>query len=195
MSDPEKKMGESFPSKLEDLEKRSIRLMKDPLKRCKKSYSPEMLSKRCRTEAGQGIPGVSNFTEIKSVSTGSAKRHNLEKENGEFAKVPKIDERCTVTECQYGKAVRKSFVFLKNNIIYEDLQDALRQQDIVSEIEEAEYVCQKQSRQSMCEKLIKHIIKKKRCTVFTELMETKSKFIFERIFEACKQIQEDDAEK
>ncbi|XP_062571659.1 uncharacterized protein LOC134233692 [Saccostrea cucullata] len=91
--------------------------------------------------------------------------------------------------CPDELAVRNSFVFLKDNIIYEDLQDELRQEGIVNEKEEDTYVCERPCRQSKCERLIKHIIRKKRCKIFIELMSRKSCFVAKKIIEARKQVE------
>ncbi|XP_061164251.1 uncharacterized protein LOC133173280 [Saccostrea echinata] len=96
-------------------------------------------------------------------------------------------------ECLDELAVRKSFVFLKDNIIYEVLQDDLRQECLVSEKEEEEYVCNKPNRQSTCERLIKHIIKKKRCEKFINLMNRKTCHVHvaKKLMEARKHIEEE----
>ncbi|XP_062578629.1 uncharacterized protein LOC134240555, partial [Saccostrea cucullata] len=91
--------------------------------------------------------------------------------------------------CSDELAVRKSFVFLKDNIIYEDLRDDLIQEGIVSEKEEDAYVCEKNNMRSKRERLIKFIIRKKRCQIFIELLSRKSVFVAKKIIEARKQVE------
>lgn len=64
-------------------------------------------------------------------------------------------------------------MFLKENIIYQSLQDDLKQRDLLSGREEDDYVCKTHNRYTKCEKLVKLIIKKKRCKEFVDLMNKK----------------------
>lgn len=67
-------------------------------------------------------------------------------------------------------AVRRLFVFIKENIDFESLQDELIQRELLHEKEKEDYIYKTKSKHFWNEKLIKLIIKKRRCKEFIEFI-------------------------
>lgn len=70
------------------------------------------------------------------------------------------------TECLDALAVRRLFVFMKENLNFESLQDELIQRKLLHEKEREDYVCKTMSKHFWIEKLVKLIIKNRRCKEF-----------------------------
>lgn len=75
-------------------------------------------------------------------------------------------------------AVRKSFVFLKDSLNFEDLKDELIQEHLITNKEIEDFI----GRQFKSERLIKLLIRKKRCQKFISFIKMSShKQIIEKI--------------
>lgn len=83
------------------------------------------------------------------------------------------------------EAVRKAFGFIKENLMFDILQDELVQRKLLLENERDDYVCKDGSSHFINDRLIKLIIKKKRCKEFVELLGEMPchKTIFDKILE------------
>lgn len=81
--------------------------------------------------------------------------------------------------------VRKAFRFIKENLMFEILQDELVQRTLLLENESNDYVCKDGSSHFINDRLIKLIIKKERCKQFVELLGEMPchKTIFDKILE------------
>lgn len=73
-------------------------------------------------------------------------------------------------ECLDALAVRRLFVFMKENLDFESLQDELIQRELLHEKEKEDYIYKTKSKHFWNEKLIKLIIKKRRCKEFIEFI-------------------------
>lgn len=71
-----------------------------------------------------------------------------------------------LSECLDALAVRRLFVFMKENLNFESLQDELIQRKLLHEKEREDYVCKTMSKHFWIEKLVKLIIKNRRCKEF-----------------------------
>lgn len=90
-------------------------------------------------------------------------------------------------------AIRSLFVFLKENLDIECLQDLLIERNLLSEREIVDYVFNVRGRHNRCERFLKLIIKKRRCHEFVAFLHTlpSEKFISEEILK----VQENEAKK
>lgn len=74
--------------------------------------------------------------------------------------------------------VRELFIFLKENLDFESEQDALIQRYLLNEREKEDSICKDQCKAFWCERYLKLLIMKKRCSKFIEFFhdqETSSK--------------------
>lgn len=80
-------------------------------------------------------------------------------------------------------AIRRLFVFLKENLDFEFLHDLLIQENLLSEREIVDYVFNVRGRHNRCERFLKLIIKKDRCHTFVAFLHTlpSEEFIYEEI--------------
>uniref|UniRef100_A0A8W8L7N5 Uncharacterized protein n=1 Tax=Magallana gigas TaxID=29159 RepID=A0A8W8L7N5_MAGGI len=87
--------------------------------------------------------------------------------------------------CSDEYVVRRLFVFIKDNLIFESLQDGLMQKQLLSEKEKEEYVCSNCARHYWSERLLKLIIRRKRCKEFVAFIHQMSchKHVSEKILE------------
>lgn len=76
-------------------------------------------------------------------------------------------------ECPYEFAVRRLFVFLKESLDFETLQDGLIHRNLLQEKEEEDYVYKDQGKLLRNERLIKLTIKKSRCKEFVAFISEK----------------------
>lgn len=76
-------------------------------------------------------------------------------------------------------------MFIKDNLIFESLQDALIHKKLLNEKEKEEYVCSNCARHYWSERLLKLIIKKKRCKEFVAFIRQMAchKHVSEKIME------------
>lgn len=76
-------------------------------------------------------------------------------------------------------------MFIKDNLIFESLQDGLMQKQLLSEKEKEEYVCSNCARHYWSERLLKLIIRRKRCKEFVAFIHQMSchKHVSEKILE------------
>lgn len=83
------------------------------------------------------------------------------------------------------KAVRGAFGFIKENLMFDILEDELVQRKLLLENERDDYVFKDGASHFINERLIKLIIKKKRCKEFVKLLEEMPchKKIFDKIVE------------
>lgn len=90
-------------------------------------------------------------------------------------------------------AIRSLFVFLKENLDFECLQDLLIHGNLLSAKEIDDYVFNVRGRHNRCERFLKLIIKKRRCHEFVAFLHTlpSEKFISEEILK----VQENEAKK
>lgn len=89
---------------------------------------------------------------------------------------------CAFKSCLSGVTaelvVRKLFIFLKENLDFESEQDALIQRYLLNEKEKEDSICKDQCKAFWCERYLKLLIMKKRCSKFIEFFhdqETSSK--------------------
>lgn len=61
-------------------------------------------------------------------------------------------------------------MFLKENLLFDSLQDELEQQQILTQSEKDDYVCKDRCKYIRCERLLKLIIRKRRCNKFFALI-------------------------
>lgn len=87
--------------------------------------------------------------------------------------------------CHDELAVRRLFVFIKENLNFESLLNGLMQKKLLNEREKENYVCSNCTRYYWSERLLKLIIKKKRCKEFVAFMHQMPchKHILEKILE------------
>nr|XP_034318199.1 sacsin-like isoform X8 [Crassostrea gigas] len=87
--------------------------------------------------------------------------------------------------CSDEYVVRRLFVFIKDNLIFESLQDGLIHKKLLNEKEKEEYVCSNCARHYWSERLLKLIIKKKRCKEFVAFIRQMAchKHVSEKIME------------
>lgn len=78
-----------------------------------------------------------------------------------------------LSECPYEFAVRRLFVFLKESLDFETLQDGLIHRNLLQEKEEEDYVYKDQGKLLRNERLIKLTIKKSRCKEFVAFISEK----------------------
>lgn len=67
--------------------------------------------------------------------------------------------------------VRKTFIFLKENLDFEQLQDALIQRELLDEREKEDLICRDQRKAFWCERYLKLLIKSKRCNKFIKFID------------------------
>lgn len=76
-------------------------------------------------------------------------------------------------------------MFIKDNLIFESLHDGLMQKKLLNEKEKEDYVCSNCARHYWSERLLKLIIRKKKCKEFVAFMHEMSchKHVSEKIRE------------
>ena len=74
------------------------------------------------------------------------------------------------SECLDDLAIKKTFVFIKENLIFESVHDALTQKQLLLQRDKDNYVCKIPSRHFRVERLLKLIIRKKLCAEFIEIL-------------------------
>lgn len=86
--------------------------------------------------------------------------------------------------------VRRLFVFLKENLLFDSLQDELEQNKLLTQIERDDYVCKDKCKYYRCERLLKLIIRKGRCNEFIALINNMPCYqhISEKIMEFRRQV-------
>lgn len=62
-------------------------------------------------------------------------------------------------------------MFLKENLLFDSLQDELEQNQLLTQSEKDDYVCKDKCKYIRCERLLKLIIRKRRCNDFIALMD------------------------
>lgn len=82
-------------------------------------------------------------------------------------------------------AVTRAFEFIKENLMFDTLEDQLVQRKLLLKKEKEDYVCKNGANRFKNERLIKLIIRKNRCEEFVKLFKEMPchKHIFERIME------------
>lgn len=78
--------------------------------------------------------------------------------------------KCYFLEFLDESAVRSLFVYLKDNLLFDSLQDELEQKQILTQKEKDDYVCKDKGEYIRCERLLKLIIRKRRCNKFVALI-------------------------
>ncbi|XP_078324280.1 uncharacterized protein LOC111123198 isoform X2 [Crassostrea virginica] len=73
-------------------------------------------------------------------------------------------------ECLDDLAIKKTFVFIKENLIFESVHDELTQKHLLLQRDKDNYVCKIPSRHFRVERLLKLIIRKKLCAEFIEIL-------------------------
>lgn len=67
--------------------------------------------------------------------------------------------------------VREAFIFLKENLDFELLQDDLIQRHLLDEREKEDFICRDQCKAFWCERYLKLLITKARCNKFIEFID------------------------
>lgn len=91
-------------------------------------------------------------------------------------------------------AVRRLFIFIKDNLNFETLQDELTQKNLICDKEREDYICQTKYNHLRSERLLKLIIRKKRCPEFVtfmkEMPDHRCKDISDKILELQEKVRE-----
>lgn len=83
-------------------------------------------------------------------------------------------------------------MFLKENLLFDSLQDELEQNELLTQSEKDDYVCKDKCMYIRCERLLKLIIRKRRCNDFIALINRMPcyKHISEKIVEFREKVED-----
>lgn len=93
------------------------------------------------------------------------------------------------SDCLDGLAIQRLFVFLKENLNFESLQNELNRRNLLSEKNTKDYVYNIPGERFRVEKLLKLIIKKRKCTEFLTCLHEMA--IHNHIWEKIREFKED----